>query len=86
MDFFAFVKPKNELENTAEGMVHVSSLDGNYAAFGYVTEGMEIVDRICTEAKPIDNNGKIASEAQPVIESITITETREKNLEFGKWN
>ena len=51
---------------------HVSSLDGNYAAFGYVTEGMEIVDRICTEAKPIDNNGTIPASEQPVINSVKV--------------
>ena len=47
-------------------------LDGSYAAFGYVTEGMEVVDAICAEAEPIDGNGSIAPEIQPVILSITI--------------
>lgn len=57
-------------------IVHQDStfLDGNYAAFGYVTSGIEIVDQICTEAVPLDNNGKIAEDAQPVIVSITIHE------------
>ena len=50
------------------------SLDGLYAAFGYVTKGMDIVDEICTSAKPLDNNGKIAPEAQPVIKDVTIRE------------
>lgn len=50
------------------------SLDGKYAAFGYVTEGMDIVDAICKAAKPVDNNGSIAKEEQPVIKSIKITE------------
>ena len=49
-------------------------LDGKYAAFGYVTEGIEVVDAICEAAKPTDNNGTIPKEAQPVIESITILE------------
>lgn len=49
-------------------------LDGSYAAFGYVTEGMEIVDAICAQARPIDSNGLIAPEEQPVILSITIRE------------
>lgn len=49
-------------------------LDGQYAAFGYVTEGMDIVDLICTEAEPLDDNGKIAYDAQPVITSIVIRE------------
>ena len=47
-------------------------LDDNYAGFGYVTEGMEIVDQICKDAKPTDNNGTIPKEEQPVIESITV--------------
>jgi peptidyl-prolyl cis-trans isomerase B (cyclophilin B) len=47
-------------------------LDGSYAVFGYVIEGMEIVDEICTQAKPIDANGLIAPEDQPVITAITI--------------
>ena len=47
-------------------------LDGDYAAFGRVTSGMEIVDQICADAQPIDANGSIAPDAQPVIESITI--------------
>lgn len=47
-------------------------LDGEYAAFGQVVTGMEIVDQICADAKPIDGNGLIAADAQPVIESITI--------------
>lgn len=55
-------------------IVHQDStfLDGSYAAFGAVTSGMEIVDRICADAEPIDDNGMIAPEAQPVIASITI--------------
>lgn len=49
-------------------------LDGDYAAFGHVTEGMDIVDQICQEAQPTDGNGSIAADAQPVIESIVITD------------
>lgn len=50
------------------------SLDGDYAVFGYVEEGMEVVDAICAAAQPIDRNGLIAKDAQPIIESITILE------------
>lgn len=47
-------------------------LDGSYAAFGHVTEGMDVVDAICTDAQPTDDNGTIPPEAQPVINSVTI--------------
>ena len=47
-------------------------LDGGYAAFGHVTEGMDVVDAICAAAKPMDNNGSIAKENQPVITSVTV--------------
>ena len=55
-------------------IVHKDStfLDGSYAAFGTVTSGMEIVDKICTDAKPTDNNGTIKPEEQPIINSIKI--------------
>ena len=49
-------------------------LDGNYAAFGHVTEGMDVVDAICAAAQPTDDNGTIPAEEQPVITSITILE------------
>ena len=47
-------------------------LDGGYAAFGYVTSGIEIVDQICNDAKPVNNNGSILKEQQPVIKEIRI--------------
>ena len=47
-------------------------LDGDYAAFGHVTEGMDVVDQICKDANPTDNNGTIKADEQPVIESIQI--------------
>ena len=47
-------------------------LDGQYAAFGHVTEGMDIVDEICTSAEPTDNNGSIPADEQPVMESVEI--------------
>ena len=49
-------------------------LDGKYAAFGRVTEGMEVAEKIAADAKPIDNNGTIPADQQPVIESIVITD------------
>ena len=47
-------------------------LDGSYAAFGHVTEGIEIVDKICEDTKVEDSNGTVLKENQPVIEKITI--------------
>lgn len=57
-------------------IVHKDStyLDGQYAGFGTVTEGMEIVDQICEDAVVEDNNGTVAKANQPVIESITVIE------------
>lgn len=49
-----------------------SHLDGQYACFGYVTDGMDVVDAICTDAKPIDNNGTIPADEQPVIVTIRV--------------
>ena len=49
-------------------------LDGDYAAFGHVTEGMDIVDAICADVPVEDSNGTVLAENQPVIESITILE------------
>lgn len=47
-------------------------LDGQYAAFGKVTKGMDVIDKIASDAVPIDNNGTITKEEQPVIEKIEI--------------
>ena len=47
-------------------------LDGDYAAFGIVTEGLDVVDAVCDNAEPTDNNGTIPAEKQPVITSIQI--------------
>ena len=50
-------------------------LDGQYAAFGYVTEGMEIVDKICEETPVADmQTGYVEPENQPVITKITVTD------------
>ena len=47
-----------------------AGLDGLYAAFGKVTSGIEIVDQICQNVQPVDNNGTVLKANQPVIESI----------------
>lgn len=49
-------------------------LDGNYAAFGTVTNGMDVVDKICKTVDVEDNNGTVALENQPVIEYIKVIE------------
>lgn len=65
-------------------IVHEDStfLDGQYAAFGKVTDGMKVVDKIAEKAKPTDDNGTIPKENQPVITSIkVIKETKEESTE-----
>ena len=55
-------------------IVHKDSphLNGDYAAFGVVTKGMDVVDKI-TESVPVtDGNGTVAKSNQPVIESIRL--------------
>lgn len=47
-------------------------LDGNYAAFGYVIDGLDVVDKVAKKAEPIDNNGSIALADRPVIEYIKV--------------
>ena len=47
-------------------------LDGAYAGFGQVTEGMEVVDAICENTAVADGNGTVLPQNQPVIESIVI--------------
>ena len=48
------------------------SLDGQYAAFGTVTSGMDIVDKICTDT---NQNGVITDKSkQPVISTIRVVD------------
>ncbi len=49
-------------------------LDGEYAAFGKVISGMDIVDDIAENTSVSDANGTVEKKDQPVIESITVTE------------
>lgn len=55
-------------------IVHQDSvfLDGDYAAFGYVTQGMEVVDKICETVRVNDKNGSVLVDYQPVIETIKL--------------
>ena len=50
------------------------SLDGEYAAFGHVTNGIEIVDKIVEDIAPLaeDDNGSIPFTSQPIITSIKV--------------
>ena len=48
-----------------------SSLDGSYAAFGRVTEGIEVVDAMA-KVPVEDENGMVAEENKPHIKSIVI--------------
>ena len=47
-------------------------LDGQYAAFGHVTEGLDICKKIAADSNPIDDNGTIPEDEQPVIESVKV--------------
>lgn len=57
-------------------IVHEDStfLDGQYAAFGHVTEGMEIVDAICADTQVEDDNGTVSWWNQPIIKEIRIVD------------
>ncbi len=60
-------------------IVHEDSLflDGEYAAFGYVIDGMDIVDTICTTVEPLDDNGTIEIGDQPVMRTVTVYDAAE---------
>lgn len=47
-------------------------LDGQYAAFGRVTKGIEVVDDICNNAVVIDLNGTVHRDYRPKITEIRI--------------
>ena len=68
---------RSSMPNSASSqffIVHEDStfLDGQYAAFGIVTSGMEVVDKICADIAVEDDNGTVAKNNQPVIEKITM--------------
>ncbi len=55
-------------------IVHKNSfhLDGSYAAFGFVTSGMNIVDAICDRVENSGSNGAVAKDDQPVMTKVTV--------------
>ncbi len=58
-------------------IVHKDSphLNGDYAAFGHVTEGMDVVDKIAQNTPVlVGRDGLVAKEDQPIIESIKLIE------------
>ena len=68
---------RSSMPNSASSqffIVHKDStfLDGQYAAFGTVTSGMEVVDKICADTAVEDDNGTVEKNNQPVIEKITM--------------
>jgi len=46
-------------------------LDGSYAAFGMVTDGLDVVDEIA-DTPVFDGNGSVAPDNMPIMLSITI--------------
>jgi peptidyl-prolyl cis-trans isomerase B (cyclophilin B) len=52
-------------------------LDGQYAAFGKVLSGIEVVDILCENTPVQDRNGTVAKNDQPVIERIVVIEKHE---------
>lgn len=51
------------------------NLDGKYAAFGKVTSGIEVVDKVVDAVSEYgDDNGMLPTENQPVIEYIKVIE------------
>lgn len=67
---------ENDSASSQFFIVHEDStfLDGQYAAFGHVTEGMEIVDKICQDTQVEDSNGTVAWWNQPKITAIRVVD------------
>ena len=51
-----------------------SSLDGQYAACGNVTSGIEVVDAIAQNTSVQDSNGTVAAADQPKIAKISVVD------------
>ncbi len=71
----SMARAKNPDSASSQFFIMVSntpSLDGNYAAFGKVIDGLEYIHQMAKDARPIDDNGTILPEEQPVIKIIRI--------------
>lgn len=68
--------PVNDSASTQFFIVQKDSafLNGQYAGFGYVTKGIEIVDKICQDTQVEDDNGTVLTQNQPIIESIKVSD------------
>lgn len=51
-----------------------TSLDGQYAAFGRVTDGMDVVDALAHNTPVQDDNGTVAHDDQPKIAAVTMVD------------
>lgn len=51
-----------------------TSLDGQYAAFGNVTSGIEVVDAVAQNTPVQDSNGTVAAADQPKIVKISVVD------------
>lgn len=57
-----------------------TDMDGKYAVFGYVIEGMDVLDDICNSVIA-DDTGYIEEENQPIIDSLYIREVEHEDPE-----
>ena len=66
----------NDSASTQFFIMHKDNLelDGSYAAFGHVVEGMDVVDKIAKVEYMEGTNGIVEDSKQPVIESIRIVD------------
>lgn len=68
---------RSQMPNSASSQFFIchkdsTFLDGQYAAFGRVTDGMDVVDAIANMVRPIDGNGTVLFDDQPVITKVTV--------------
>jgi len=73
----AIAMARSKDKNSASSQFYIcrndcDSLDGKYAVFGYVTEGIEVVDKVCDTIEPANTTGVVLPEDKPVINSVKI--------------